>query len=156
MIIPRHLLIGAGNATSGTRLCDAPGCTETTREGKPYCPDHVDHHPYVQQLLQHLAEQEDERERATKKGGADKVDLEGENAKAVLRELQQHGERTLERLARDTKIPVKAVEAIGEALQRRKLSTSSQTSRKDKTIKLITQAANATPPANDQEQKASA
>jgi hypothetical protein len=156
MIIPRHLLIGARSATSGTRFCEVPQCTETTREGKPYCPEHVDHHPYVQQLLQDLAEQEDERERAAKKGAVDKVDLEGENAKAILRELQHHGERTLERLARDTKLPLEAVRTIGEALKRKNLVTFGQTKRKDETLKLATQAANATPPANNSEQKASA
>lgn len=31
--------------------CRAPGCSQGTREGKPYCSDHVDHHSYVQDLL---------------------------------------------------------------------------------------------------------
>jgi hypothetical protein len=43
-----------------TRHCEAVDkgtgriCTQSTREGKPYCPDHVENHPYVQDLLNRM------------------------------------------------------------------------------------------------------
>lgn len=33
------------------RWCSEPGCERTTKEGKPYCRDHVANHPYVVDLL---------------------------------------------------------------------------------------------------------
>lgn len=49
----------------GTRKCDANGCWKNTREGKPFCPDHVGHNPYVAEILARLAAEEAERKRLT-------------------------------------------------------------------------------------------
>lgn len=37
-----------------SRTCEAAGCLEHTNEGKPYCTEHVDRHPYVAALLAQL------------------------------------------------------------------------------------------------------
>lgn len=42
-----------------TKHCEVAGCGNFTRERKPYCPEHVDNHPYVQDLLQQLANKAD-------------------------------------------------------------------------------------------------
>lgn len=34
-----------------TRMCEFAGCTHATREHKPFCSDHVEHHPYVQAII---------------------------------------------------------------------------------------------------------
>jgi len=31
--------------------CSEPGCNRSTRENKPYCPEHVESTPYVQRLM---------------------------------------------------------------------------------------------------------
>lgn len=131
-------------STSGTRLCDVPGCRETTREGKPYCPDHVEMNPYVQQLLSMLSTQEEERDRASQakaRNRSTKIDLNGENVQAILRELKAYGERTFERLARDTQIPVDVVEQICKALKRKKLVVLGKTKRNSQTARLPDQEA---------------
>ena len=58
------------------RECAARGCFNSTREGKPYCSDHVKQHPYAQKVLAELARQEDE-ERKVRRVGARAVDVGG-------------------------------------------------------------------------------
>jgi hypothetical protein len=38
-------------ASGQRRACEEPGCTQTTREGKPFCTDHVVRMPYARALL---------------------------------------------------------------------------------------------------------
>jgi len=50
----------------GTCRCGAPGCMETTREGKPFCPWHVELAPYPAEILVELARRDEESARLTK------------------------------------------------------------------------------------------
>lgn len=34
--------------------CQEPGCVRTTKEGKPYCPDHISRLPYIAHLMQEV------------------------------------------------------------------------------------------------------
>jgi hypothetical protein len=49
---------------SELRTCVEPGCEKKTREGKPYCPDHVDKSLYVQDLFSQMAAHKDEKDKA--------------------------------------------------------------------------------------------
>jgi predicted transcriptional regulator len=102
-----------GRVTNSTKICDVPGCPHSTREGKPYCTDHVDHHPYVQDLISQLDENEVALERARNKG---KVDLTGQAVRELILHLNLHGARTEERLARELQLDTKALQAILRAL----------------------------------------
>lgn len=86
--------------TSTTRSCEHSGCLKTTREGKPYCPDHVERHAYVQSILAILAEREAETARVRKKGPS-AVDPSGLTASELMLHLSLHGSRTVERLSRE-------------------------------------------------------
>lgn len=47
------------------RRCELPGCIQSTREGKPYCSDHVEMHPYVQAILAKKRDETAKLERRT-------------------------------------------------------------------------------------------
>jgi hypothetical protein len=38
----------------GPRECEIDGCGKTTREGKPFCSKHIEHAPYIQEVLWRL------------------------------------------------------------------------------------------------------
>ncbi len=86
--------------TSNTRSCESETCMKTTREGKPFCPDHVEHHAYVQSILHILSEREAERDRVRQQGPS-AVDPMGLTAQELVLHLSLHGSRTVERLSRE-------------------------------------------------------
>ncbi|MEZ6187046.1 MAG: hypothetical protein R3F62_18805 [Planctomycetota bacterium] len=98
-------------------LCERPGCTETTRERKPYCTEHVTDHGYVQELLDQL----DAIEREVKdvrKSGSRAVSLDGPTSLDLLGFLRENGARSVPRLARDLNLPVEVVKHYVTALAR--------------------------------------
>lgn len=80
--------------------CEASGCDQATREGKPYCLDHVKSMPYVNEVLSRLNEQQKEI-RAVQRRGPRAADVDGSNCTELLRHLEIHGPRTIERLRRE-------------------------------------------------------
>lgn len=97
--------------------CFAERCDLRTRDGKPYCPDHVELHPYVQELQAMLAEQRGEIERVERRG-VRAVDPSGLTANELMLQLKLYGDRTVERLARDLQLPPEVVEAYARGLAR--------------------------------------
>ena len=93
--------------------CSMAGCTQTTRERKPYCAEHVEEHPYINDLMHRLADSEREISRVKRRGP---------------RELAQ-GDRTVERLARDMQLDAHVVQCYVRALARRGRVTLGETSR---------------------------
>lgn len=101
---------------STTRGCESRGCAKTTREGKPYCPDHVERHAYVQSILAVLAEREAETERVRKKGPS-AVDPSGLTASELMLHLSLHGSRTVERLSREFQLESDVIHNYVSALK---------------------------------------
>ena len=121
-----------------TTHCEAPRCHASTREGKPYCPEHVELNPYIRELMAQLASRERE-EANVGKLGARAVDLEGITAQEILQHLRVHGSRTLKRLARELNISLKVLQGYTRALERRKLIALTQTDRGGKILHLYGQ-----------------
>jgi len=109
--------------------CSAAGCDEATREGKPFCTEHVEEHDYVQDLLATLEAQDAEIQRVARLG-ARAVDPEGLTACEILNTLRVHGPRTVRRLARELNHEAKVLEAYVKALERRGLVTKDKKGRK--------------------------
>lgn len=103
------LLPASGTGRTETLRCGHPGCLSPTREGKPYCPMHVELMPYVAQLMNDLENQQAEHERARKPGKTSGIDPEGITAKELLLLVDQHGGRTVPRLAKDLQIEPEVV-----------------------------------------------
>jgi hypothetical protein len=99
--------------------CERPDCGKATREGKPYCSDHVDDHPYVRGLIEALAAREAEEARVRKRG-ARAVDLDGVTAREILGYVAIHGGRTVQRLARELNLDIQTIKGYARALERGK------------------------------------
>lgn len=121
--------------TPSTRACREEGCEAATREGKPYCPDHVDVHPYVRDLLAALDARQAEEERV-RVSGASEVDLDGITAREIVLHLSLHGARTIERISRELQIDSDVVAGYVEALNERDLILQSTTNRGSTVVKL--------------------
>lgn len=52
MMIQTHARAYIHEGRRPAQLCEAKGCSNSTREHKPFCSNHVDRHPYVQKLLE--------------------------------------------------------------------------------------------------------
>lgn len=136
------LLLNRPKGGKSGRPCEKQGCNQTTREGKPFCSDHVDEHPYVRDLLADLAAREEDEERILSKRTKG-VDINGPTVTTVLAYLEQNGTRTIERMVRDTQIDERAMEHIVTVLKKHKRITTGRTNRGSTTVKLLRK-----PPAN--------
>lgn len=83
---------------SQARICDVYDCWRTTREGKPFCTDHVEYHPGVAALLEEIARREEEA-RLAHEGKRHLLDVNGSLAQEILRMVQERG-ATVERISR--------------------------------------------------------
>jgi hypothetical protein len=116
------------------RHCEHIGCDQATREGKAYCSDHVEQHPYVQELLSRLAER-DRQDDDVARRGSKAADLEAITAQEILAHLAFHGPRTEERLCRELNVGDKTLVGYVQALKRAKLVTLAQTKRGSTLVK---------------------
>lgn len=121
--------------TPSTRACKVDACEHMTREGKPFCPEHVDAHPYVQNLLSSLADRQAEEERV-RTAGANEVNIDGITARELVLHLSLHGARTVERIARELQLDTQIVRGYVAALHERDLITQSTTNRGSLVVKL--------------------
>ncbi|MGE0707640.1 MAG: hypothetical protein AB7N76_08235 [Planctomycetota bacterium] len=97
----------------GTRPCNV--CGQTTREGKPFCSEHVEQHGYVREILTILANKEAEEERVRLEG-PQAVDPAGLTAQELLLHLRLNGSRTIERLSRELQLGPAVVSRYVDAL----------------------------------------
>jgi hypothetical protein len=119
-----------------TKYCSKERCEERTREGKEYCPEHVDNLPYVKQLLDRIQKKEAEVANVRKKGKK-AVDPASENLKEVRTHLEFNGPRTTKRLARELQLTSSGMEGFLDYLDEEEEIARSRTSRGDETIHLL-------------------
>lgn len=119
--------------TVHTKECEI--CGGRTREGKPFCPHHVEHHNYVRNILQILEDQAEEHSNVLTKG----VTAIGSNSltvKEIVRLLSIRGTTTINRIAKDMSLDLKVVEVYVKYLVRRRIARSGETKRGAKTLRL--------------------
>lgn len=117
---PRSIIKWMRSGRTKTTHCDEEGCSRATREGKPYCSEHVDRLPYVQTLMDRIADKEAEEDRVAKRG-IRAVEISGLTAREILLALWVNGERTVARLSRELNLEFETVKVYVRALQRRGL-----------------------------------
>jgi len=108
---------------------------KTTREGKPFCPNHVECHSYVQSILHILAEREAETNRVRTKGSV-AVDPSGLTAQELVLHLSLHGSRTVERLSREFQLESRVIEEYVDALRVRGKVILGRTTRGSTVVRL--------------------
>jgi len=132
---PRLIDTSASIGSTTTRGCESSGCYHTTREGKPFCPDHVENHSYVQNILKVLAEREDEEQRVRQRGPT-AVDPDGLTAQELVLHLSLHGSRTVERLSREFQLEARVMNSYVDALMERGLIILGRTTRGSTVVRL--------------------
>lgn len=95
------------------KRCEDSGCERRTREGKPYCEDHVEQHPYVQEVLARRARLQLEVEQALRWGI---VDVEGLLARDVVNLVAFRGRMVGSRMAVELGVPTDCLPPVVESL----------------------------------------
>ncbi len=99
------------------RYCEVSGCDNSTREGKPYCTDHVMRHPYVKMVAKVIEGREREILNVAKRGHR-AVDVYGSIAQEIVSYLKVHGTKTIKRIARDHGMKPETTRSYCDALRR--------------------------------------
>ena len=119
------------------RLCEYPGCLLTTRDGKPYCPEHVEENPYAKRVTEEIARRKRDDDRARKpKAPISSFNIEGITAQSILQHLGEHGTRTRERLCRELALEFDVLDGYIRALLKKDLIYLGRTHRGNVTLSL--------------------
>jgi predicted transcriptional regulator len=118
------------------RYCEIKECGKVTREGKPFCTEHVEKHIYVKDLLQRINEKCTEEERAFTKG-AKVINIDSATSKDIILHLKTHGPLTVERMSRKTQLPYETINAYAKAFKERGILETSKNSRNYTILKLV-------------------
>lgn len=116
--------------------CDHKGCKHATREGKPYCSEHVEQLDYVREVQGRIEAREVELV-AVAKRGAKAVDVHGIVAREVLCSLWTYGERSVARLSRELNVDFELLLHYVVRLRRAKLITQTSPRRGAGKVKLV-------------------
>ena len=122
-------------AQTAAKMCDSPGCFETTREGKTYCSNHIEMQPYVRDLLKRM-EQRHEEDEMVRREGSVAVNLEGITVKEIKLQLSISGSRTEERLTRELQIDKTVIHNYAIRLNKEGLVEFGRTLRNNLTVNL--------------------
>jgi len=134
-LLPRHT--GSTSYTSGARTCGDLGCTKATREGKPYCPDHVGKNSHANRVLQDIAKRTAEDQAVA--AGITPVagyNIRGITARAILQQLDEFGVRTKARLCRELTLERGVLDGYVKALLKRGLVVEGVNKRGVETLRL--------------------
>lgn len=131
----RPLLIGLRDGRAlPPRRCDA--CGSATREGKRYCSDHVEAHPYVVELAARIAQREADVDAITRRG-VRAIRPDCPLLDEVVAQLTVYGTRTLERVCREVSLSFAVVNALTAYLARRRVVAFGLTKRGSTTVRLV-------------------
>lgn len=115
------------------RTCAQAGCNKTTRQGKPYCTDHVLQNDYAGLVSKRFVDHEAEIQRIEKRG-ASAVDLDGVFVLSVLNHLRGI-EVTRRKLTKDFSVSLKVIDAVVNKLRRHGLVQSHYSKRGTEFVK---------------------
>ena len=124
---------GPNSYVSRSRDCSASGCMNSTREGKPFCPDHVEMHPYVQEVVAFRKLRDAEIVRI-----ADGRQVADDSLlfKEIIIHITNLGSKTVERLACDLMIDIEAIKKLIKAMKRQKLIKIGRSKRGSTVVRL--------------------
>lgn len=118
-----------------TKRCDVFGCIELTRENKPFCLEHIERAPYVQDLLRRM----EERVKLDQEVETDhqKADLDSITAREIVLALRKQGTVTEENMSRAMKLPRTTIHNYALAMQDKKIVTLRPTDRGRMAVTLL-------------------
>lgn len=113
----RRILEGFPSGVKRTLYCEKADCERVTREGKPFCTDHVDEHPYVKKVLAAIAYVEHLQAKAAAGMRVSPTDV---LANEIVHHLELRGPLTEERIATELMRPIEAIQKYAKTLLRTK------------------------------------
>lgn len=132
----KTLLRGQPRSYNQVKHCQIEGCEASTREGKPYCPEHVGRNDYVQQLMAKIAEKDNEAERVMTRGqkviSNDSITLQD-----IVQDLKLHGSRTVARLSREFQLDSKIISGYVQRLVKEGRAETFRTNRGNESVRLV-------------------
>ena len=105
--------------------CRADDCSKATREGKPYCSEHVEHSPYVRRIIEELALRDQE---ADDLSAGKTISRDGHLVRETLLMLEQ-GSYTSAKLSRLMDISHSSTETLIRVMDEMGLAVMSKTDR---------------------------
>jgi len=128
---------GPSTHRAQTRVCGYAGCHHGTREGKPFCSEHVGLNEHAQKVLAQIALREAEDARVTDVMTKVKdYNVRGITARSIVQNLAEHGVRTKERLCRELNLERPVLDGYAKALINRGLLHLGRTGRGSETLSL--------------------
>jgi len=124
----RPLIPNSRPTTYKWTTCQVAACKNQTKEGKPYCIDHVHNHTYVKSLLATIAKKEHE-EATVASTGPSHITANSLTLKDILVHLRSNGPRTYEKLSQDMGLSKRSTTAYTQYLHTKNLVTFSKTNR---------------------------
>lgn len=122
-------VIGRG----GPSYCRVESCIAVTREGKPYCSDHIEHSPYVMRLIQEIDRRELESALLDR---GEEIPLNGSLVVEAITLLHSGG-YTAARLARMLDIEPDAALSLIKLMSRKGITKMGKTERGSTTVSLV-------------------
>jgi predicted transcriptional regulator len=120
------------------RICEAEGCLDSTRDGKPYCPDHVEMNPHAKRVAQEIARRKKEDDQVREgELSVSEFNIHGITARSILQHLREHGTRTKERLCRELNLEREVLDGYAQALIMKGLIHPGRTNRGSVTLSLF-------------------
>jgi len=123
------------NTTTHTKKCEI--CEKATREGKPFCPEHVEHNDYVRDILQILEVQAEEHAKVLTRAGIRAITSDSLTAREMVKVLSVRGTSTVNRISREMNLDLKLVEVYARYLVKRQITHSGITTRGARTLTLL-------------------
>jgi len=128
---------GSGSSASGTTTCASQSCTAVTREGKPFCPVHVEDNPHAEWVVKQISDRAEE-DAVVARGDTpvSGYNIKGLTSQAILQQLSEYGTRTKPRLCRELTLDRAVLDGYVEALLNRGLVVEGMTNRGTETLAL--------------------
>jgi hypothetical protein len=126
------------SSRSPVSRCEARSCGLYTREGKPFCPKHVDMNSYAMRVLESIERRAaEDMSVSLGKIPVSQYNINGITASAILQMLSESGPRTKVRLCRELAVDISIVDGYAKALIKKKLVVAGRTSRGIATLSLV-------------------
>lgn len=125
-----------GRSDSNKPRCKV--CGGTTREGKPYCSEHIEQSPYLQRLAQQIASKQVEEALVAEKGAAE-VESDSATVDEIQNLLEMTGPRTDIAIAKELQIDARALKGYLAYMKKRGMVVTKTNRRGNTVVKLTHQ-----------------
>lgn len=115
-----------GAKRAPTTHCSKENCLRATKEGKEFCQEHVEEHPYVKRILSDLANFEKEKQKVLRNK---RVIRKGYLEQEIMNVLAESSPVSIEKMVKLLSYDRRIIEVYVKSAQRRKLVSTRKNKR---------------------------